>query len=232
MTATTSLCANQGASFIPKAVVFDFDGTLAVPTLDFILMRVRAMEALSAHSPVPVSTAQPAMEELARVCALLSPKAACEARAATLEAIALMEVEAATRSSLFPFVRPMLAAFRERSILCAVITRNCAAAVRTVFPDLDEHCSCLLTRDDVLHVKPHPEHLVRALAALRSSPEEALMVGDHPMDVQVGKRAGTRTAGLASGGTSLERLAQEGADYLAVDGGELMRMLGILPHAG
>jgi phosphoglycolate phosphatase len=48
----------------------------------------------------------------------------------------------------------------------------------------------LLTRDDVRWVKPDPRHLSQALRRLARSPEHALLVGDHWMDIQAGRRAG------------------------------------------
>lgn len=211
-----------------RAMICDFDGTLSVPTLDFEHMRRRAMDALRPFTPLDLSTTVPAMEELERVCRSMDPETARAARKAALAAVAEVEVEAARRSSLFPFVRPMLAALKERNMAFAVITRNCPAAVRTVFPDVDEYAACLLTRDDVAKVKPHPAHLEEALKRLSIAPQEAIMVGDHPMDIQVGKAAGTWTAGVASGEATLERLAREEPDRLARDAGELARCLGVM----
>lgn len=210
-----------------RAVVFDFDGTLAVQTLDFGLMRQRAMEALSLYAPVADTPTEPVMEELERACAGLDADTAARARQATMAAIEAVELEAARHSRLFPCVRPMLAALRQRGIGSAVITRNILPAVRMVFPDVAEHCVCVLTRDDVSNVKPHPDHLRKALEIMACEPGNALMVGDHPMDIQVGKNAGTLTAGVAGGHVSLERLAMEDPTWLADDVGQLMRRIGL-----
>ncbi|KAB7706471.1 pyrophosphatase PpaX [Bacillus aerolatus] len=51
--------------------------------------------------------------------------------------------------------------------------------------------------DDVTHPKPHPEPLQKALEALGSKPEEAIMIGDNYHDIDGGKNAGTLTAGVA-----------------------------------
>jgi phosphoglycolate phosphatase-like HAD superfamily hydrolase len=45
-------------------------------------------------------------------------------------------------------------------------------------------------------VKPDPLHLHLALERLGVSPADAVMVGDHVMDVLGGKAAGTRTLGV------------------------------------
>jgi phosphoglycolate phosphatase len=209
------------------AVLFDFDGTLAVPTLDFALMRRRTLEALAPFSGKAFRPEAMIVEELDRVASLLPPEEAAAARGAAFAAIEAVEMEAASRSSLFPFVRPMLAALRRKEIAIGIITRNFPPAVLTVFPDLPAYSPCVLTREDVVRVKPHPEHLERAFQRLGVSPETTLMVGDHPTDIQVGKRTGARTAGVGTGEGSRERLAGECPDFLAADAGELMRGLEI-----
>lgn len=207
------------------ALVFDFDGTLAVPTLDFSVMRRAAIRAMQEHVDVPDRPDLPTMELLA----LLGTEtdAAKAARAAALAAVRQVEIDAAGKSSLFPFVRPMLARLKETGLAMAIVTRNCPEAVAAVFPDAAAH-GPVLTRDDVPRVKPDPDHLIAALQRLDVAPQHALMVGDHTMDVEVGKRAKTLTAAVASGEHSLEKLAACNPDYLAADGGELMRMLGVL----
>lgn len=210
------------------AVVFDFDGTLAASTLDFAHMRARAATAMRRHATVPDRPDMPTMELLALVCAGLPERAAREVRETALAAVREVELEAARTSALFAFVRPMFAACLEKNIATGIITRNCPEAVRTIFPDVDEFCSCLLTRDHVPLVKPDPDHLFRALGLLRKTPAETLMVGDHPMDIETGRRAGALTAAVHSGESSLARLAAHAPDYLAKDAGALMRLLGIL----
>lgn len=61
--------------------------------------------------------------------------------------------------------------------------------------------------DHVTNPKPHPEPLQLALTQLESSPDEALMIGDNSHDIEGGKNAGVRTAGVA--------WAAKGEDYLA-----------------
>ena len=228
MTVLPSGAASEKVLRRPAAFVFDFDGTLAVPTLDFALMKRRALSAFHQFALFPGESSAPLMEQLAAVCAALDSDSAHSVRKAVLAVVEEVEVEAAGRSSLFPFVRPMLEAFRRRDVPFAIITRNCPAAVRAVFPDVDAHCPCLLTRDDVANVKPHPEHLERALAVLGCMPEDTLMVGDHPMDIAVGHAVGTLTAGVCSGESDRERLACAKPTFLAADVGELAHMLGIM----
>lgn len=211
-----------------KGFAFDFDGTLAVPTLDFALMRRHVVEAVRNGAGVSVQENGPLLESLATATAGLTPEHAAHVRRLADEAIKDVELEAAARSRLFPFVRPLLAAFEAHGLPFAVVTRNCPEAVLTVFPDLHEHCAGLVTREDVAHVKPHPAHLCKAVRALGMDARHVLMVGDHAMDIEAGKLAGALTAGVASGEMTEARLAEAAPDFLAPDAGALMRRLGLL----
>lgn len=241
-----------------RAVVFDFDGTLAAPTLDFGVMRRAVADAMRVHldphpspqpHPQPDATqrpypahhpdtahgpdpaALPVMEWIAHVTALLEahghPADAAALHADAHAAIRRVEVEAAARGSLFSFTRPMLAKLAALDVSVAIVTRNCPEAVRAVFPDVDALCPCLLTRDDVPRVKPDPDHLLRALGMLGRAPAEALMVGDHPMDIVTGHRAGTLTAGVTSGESPARALHEAGAHVVADDCAALMVHLGL-----
>jgi phosphoglycolate phosphatase len=67
--------------------------------------------------------------------------------------------------------------------------------------------------------------LIRALDAIHADFATAVMVGDHPLDIQTGKAAGIRTAGVASGNVSKEELLRNGADWVAGDCEDLLAIL-------
>ncbi|GFK93634.1 Pyrophosphatase PpaX [Fundidesulfovibrio magnetotacticus] len=208
------------------AVVFDFDGTLARPALDFPLMKRRVgllAEGFlpGVHEPGPL----PALEWIDALAARLEARRARDFRAQALALIADMEREAAASTSLFDFVRPALDRLRGRGVALAVVTRNSRDSVNTVFPDAGRYLGAVLAREDVRAVKPHPEHVLAALRALDRAPGEALMVGDHPQDVQVARAAGTLSAAVSSGDTAPERLARAGPDFLEADAGLLLERL-------
>lgn len=60
--------------------------------------------------------------------------------------------------------------------------------------------------DHVEHVKPHPEPVLLALQKLGVEKEEAIMIGDNSHDIEGGKNASVRTAGVA--------WSAKGVDYL------------------
>jgi phosphoglycolate phosphatase len=211
-----------------KVVLFDFDHTLSDTRLDFLVLRRRCLEALARYAPVSVDGSGLLLERMAGVLACLDADVAAKAKEAALAAMREVEVEAARRSSLFPYARPILASLRERGLVAAVVTRNCPEAILAVFPDIGDYCSCVLTRDHVKNVKPDPEHLGPALERAGCASWQALMVGDHPMDIEAGKRAGTRTAAVLTGETGFAEMLAAKPDLIAPDAAALMRGLGLL----
>ena len=133
-----------------------------------------------------------------------------------------IEVEAAGRSGLFSFTRPLLDHLGGIGIARAVISRNCDAAIRRVFPDIDEKCEVFVPRELAPRPKPHPDHVVQALRPLDVAAGDAWMVGDHPTDMQAGKAAGCGCVGVASGKTSPEDLIRAGADKILSHSGYLI----------
>ena len=209
-----------------KFIVFDFDGTLAELHIDFNEMKRRMAVLAREHLPVEFNSSLPPvlewMESLAMRLDASNPRAGAEFRRKGHALIREMELEAAHRGRLFDYTRPILLDLRRRGIGVAIITRNCEQAVRIVFPDLEGYCRVFLARDHVPRVKPDPDHLFRALEKAAWEPATTLMVGDHPLDIQTGRRAGVLTAGVSSGRASREDLAGSGANWTAGNCEELM----------
>ncbi len=220
-----------------QAVAFDFDGTLAEPILDFAELH-RRVDKLVQTLDLPRNSQQrnnsdnlPVMEWIKAVKKELGQNrevmqgAIFEQRAFAL--VKETEIEAARRCRLFSFSLPLLERLKEKKIGVAIVTRNCREAVELVFPEWRSFTDQLLAREDVVRHKPHPEHLLLALERLRVEPANALMVGDHPQDIMLGKNAGVKTAGVCSGQGSLEELRQFKPDFIAADAEELFNGIGI-----
>lgn len=217
--------------FIPQAVLFDFDGTLAQTDLDFALMRVRVHEALQKRLPAAITDQydfkKPALEAMNQLMPLIPAEQAEEIRAGAEQAIIDFEVEAAHTGCLYPFTRPALEQFLDKGIKIGIVTRNCIQSVEIVFPDYARYCSVIRTRHDVSKVKPHPEHLWSALEHIQIAPAHALMVGDHPTDIRAGREAGCKCAGVLTGAGTPENMRAAAPDYLAEDLGKLMPLLNL-----
>lgn len=212
-----------------QALLFDFDGTLAQLTIDFARLR-RGLAALAESflGEEPEPSQSPVLEWLDELAAevrefdhALGQEFHCRGRLV----IQATELDAAREARLFPFTRPLLARLRQGGVKTGILTRNSTAAVKVVFPDVEACCDVFLAREDVPRVKPHPDHALAVLARLGVAPERAVLVGDHPLDVETARRAGLFSAAVASGGVSQGELAAAGPDWLAGDCAELADLL-------
>ncbi|HXG32265.1 MAG TPA: HAD family hydrolase [Bryobacteraceae bacterium] len=70
--------------------------------------------------------------------------------------------------------------------------------------------------------KPAPDVIFRALEALRARPEECLLVGDSPADMEAGRRAGVRICAVRYGYGDPGELARWQPDYWVSDLRELV----------
>jgi phosphoglycolate phosphatase len=135
------------------------------------------------------------------------------------------ELEAATESSLLPGVELMLRRLRVAGVKIGIVTRNCDGAVRTICAHIESLCDAFLSRDSVERVKPDPHHLIALLDRLGVSVEDAIMVGDHLMDILVGKRMGMRTVGVLTGRTTRDQFLETGADYVLESASQLTELI-------
>jgi phosphoglycolate phosphatase len=201
-----------------RAVIFDFDGTLAVLNIDFGSMRRRVFDLIREFGVNEERVRQKhALEIIDEVSSILfqeNPKAADTFYRRSHGILQEIELESAGEGRLLPSVEETLACLRRDGMKVAIVTRNCGEAVRKVFPRIDEFCDVFVPRNSVKNVKPHPEHLTAVLKALQVSGEQTMMVGDHPLDIQAGKRMGTKTAGVLTGRSKREDFEEAGADYI------------------
>lgn len=129
---------------------------------------------------------------------------------------------------LFPDVCETLDVLSGRGLRLGVVT----SADRQRFLEdlgrlgLADRFRTLVAFEDAARKKPHPEGLLLALAGLGVSAPDALYVGDRPEDVEMGKRAGTFTAAVASNFSSERMLRSAEPDLLLPALRELPGVLG------
>mgnify|MGYP000857591397 FL=1 len=230
MSATSRITGPQALDARPcRAVVFDFDGTLARLNIDFAAMRSDVLKLTARHGlDVEAIRDLPALELIEQARATLAAVEPSRAEAYGSAAHArIMEIElaAARVGELFGGTRELLFALRRRRIGTAIITRNCLPAVRTIFPDLDRFVDAAISRELTPRVKPHPDHLRMALAVLSVPPDHTLMVGDHPLDMEVGREVGAFTVGVLTGSGNRAELTRAGARCILASASDLLGLL-------
>lgn len=164
-----------------SAMLFDLDGTITRPLLDFPAIKREIglpadsyiLEALQAMTPAERERAMAVVER--------------------------HEAEAAARSKLNHGARELLEELHRRGVLVGVVTRNSEESAATVLRLHGLQFDVIVCRDHAAP-KPSPEGIRLALQRLNVPPSAAVYVGDHAIDVAAGHAAGTRTIWVANGG--------------------------------
>jgi len=213
-----------------EAVLFDFDGTLIEPSIDFGLMYDAVLAIVARHGlPAESCRGMHVLEMVARARRELEERERGDGQGFQAEAeraILDIELEAADRVLAYRGAPDMLAGLVRRGYGIGIVTRNARAAVERILERIPMVHDVLLTRDDVSRVKPDPEHLLAALRALGVPGHRALMCGDHTMDVIAGRRVGARTAGVLRPGVPASYFAEVAPDLV------LAHVTELLPHLG
>lgn len=212
-----------------KAVILDFDGTLAVLNMDFSEMKEEILNLIEKDGVCRESLReQYVLEIVDEAYSILLERGrplAEQFREKAQKMLREKELEAASKSRLLPGVESMLRKLRMAEVKVGIITRNCDRAVRMIFPHIESLCDAFLPRDSVERVKPDPHHLATLLDILGVSPQHAIMVGDHPMDILAGKRVGMRTVGVLTGRTTGDELLEMGADHVLDSASQVTRLI-------
>ncbi|MBR5906532.1 MAG: HAD family hydrolase [Bacteroidales bacterium] len=87
------------------------------------------------------------------------------------------------------------------------------------------YISYVLGADDVKLAKPHPEPVLMTLAAMSADASDTLVVGDMPVDIQMGLGAGAWTCGVTYGNSNREALLAAGAHHVIDDFGEIASLI-------
>jgi phosphoglycolate phosphatase len=212
-----------------KAIVFDFDGTLAVLNIDFSAMKERIFD-LMKHCGIQEEAVKEKylLEIIDEVYQILWKKDPVKAETFYQESHDILhrvEMNGAENGRLIQGAAATLERLRAKGIKVGIITRNCDDAVRKVFPRINNFCDVFVSRNSVKRVKPHPDHLTHVIKSLKVPGEEVVMVGDHIIDIQAGKRMGMKTVGVLTGRTKREEFDKAGADYVLKDASEICRLL-------
>lgn len=191
-----------------RAILFDFDGTLTRPgSLDFQQLR----EELASPAGAPI------LEYIQG----LPP----DRRRHCLSVLDRFEMEGAARSRPNDGAEELIRELQARGLPLAVVSRNSrAAVVRALenFPAVGpSDFNVIISRDDDVPPKPHPEGIRLAAGKMGVSAAETLVVGDFHFDIDAGLRAGSPTVFLTNGRMEppetpapdyvVENLAQVGA---------------------
>ena len=117
---------------------------------------------------------------------------------------------------LFPHVLETIRALHARGLQLAICSSRGRPTLEGFVSNfhLEPYISMVVSANDVTHHKPHPEPVLKILAALEVAPAEAVVVGDASYDILMGRAAGCRTVGVTYGNQTAEQLRACGAECL------------------
>lgn len=110
---------------------------------------------------------------------------------------------------LLPGIAAMLAGLHSRGLQLAIATSDRRWRAEAMFAALGvaRHLAALVGAEDVTNGKPAPDMVFLACERLGCRPDEAIVVGDSPADLEMGRAAGVAaTIGVTSGLNDAGRL--------------------------
>lgn len=219
-----------------QAILFDLDGTLIDTAPDFI----RIIKQLCHHHQYQVPSddairAQVSAGARAMVQLILDHNAhsigelsddnpkLIQYRQAFLD---LYAQEICVDSCLFDGLDEFLQAIERRHIPWGIVTNKPKYLAISLLDklNLSHRCAVLICPDDVKYAKPDPEGLLLASQLLNIPPKHCLYIGDHPRDIEAGRRADMSTviAGFGYIPPDDKALINWGADKIVYSSDELI----------
>ena len=155
------------------AVIFDLDGTITRPYLDFNQICAEIgdvqgplLEAMEIMTPADRQRAEDILHR--------------------------HELDAAENSRLNPHVPELLQRLKDQKRRIGIVTRNRLDSVRRVCRMHNLVFDGISTREDG-PAKPHPFAVLHVCAQLNVTPQRSLVVGDYLFDLQSARRAGAKS---------------------------------------
>lgn len=214
---------------IPKAILFDLDGTLAdtAPDLAGAVNQLRISRGLL---PTDYELLRPVASAGARgligVAFGVTPQ---DTNYIELRDEFLQNYEAAiaVNSRLFDGIAELLLGLQEKRIVWGIVTNKIAHLTDQLVPKIGlDHAACVISGDTTAHPKPHPAPLFEAAKRINVSAEHCWYVGDDLRDIQAGQAAGMTTIAAAWGYCGEVAPATWNANALVQSPQQLLALLG------
>lgn len=208
-----------------KAVIFDIDGTL----VDSVDLHARAWQETFAHFGHRVSFSEiraqigKGGDQLMPVF-LSKEEIASRGKAIEQYRSELYKKNYFSRVRPFPKVRELFEQLLDDEWKIALASSAKGDELET-YKDLcriNDLVDVETSSDDAEKSKPYPDIFQAAVARLKVSPQDCVVVGDSPYDAQAATKAGIRSIGFLCGGFSREDLNAAGYLYLYSDAADLL----------
>lgn len=212
-----------------RLIVFDFDGTLGDTKSNIVMTMQETMRRMGYPVPDEATIASTIGLPLETGFEIMAPGIGPEKclECATLYRVVFDEYKAMLNPQPFPGVVETLAKLKEMGIEMCVASSRLSVSLDAFVTDmgLREYISYVLGVDSQRKPKPNPDPVLQCLEHFGIPAEETLVVGDMPVDIQMGEAAHCRTCGVTWGNATRAQLAASGADFIIDRMAELVDLL-------
>lgn len=197
--------------------IFDFDGTLADTTECIVASYQHAFTKNNLPIPSREEIIYLMGIELREVFQRLTSHALEESHYDSLVADyrAIYSKLLSSKTSLYPHVKETLIQLKETGGLLAIATskKTDVVTMNAKALGVDQYFDRTVGADKVVKKKPHPEMLLYILEKMRIKKEDAVMIGDSTVDIDMGNAIEMDTIAVTWGAHTKEMLAASHPTY-------------------
>ena len=215
---------------MPKAVIFDMDGTL----IDSI--KVHALSAIEACREFKIEVSvndyiKEVGKSFEEIIQSISERKGFSLSSKEIEYLNQIKKQKFQEHikdvKLLPGVKKILSYLKSKGIKTALASSSAKEEVNTIldFFDLRKFFDVVVTKEDVNRAKPNPEIFLKAAKLLNIDPKDSIVIEDSDYGIIAAKDGGFTAFGVLTGKSSREELVRAGADMVFHNLVELLNYL-------
>ena len=194
----------------PQLIIFDFDGTLADTTAAILKTYRMAIKSIGAERRTDTQCQATIGLPLKEGFRQLYPDFADEQLDNCVNNYRRIfnENKKNLVPELYPGVKDTLGKLAAMGIRMTIASSRSRESLIEFCDEngITQYFDMILGADDVTHAKPNPEPVLITLERMNVGCENALVVGDMPVDIEMGRGAGCETVGVTYGNSSIDSL--------------------------